>query len=81
MNDACVSSFGRTRDSARRYPGGTACPIIFATVPRSMPKRRAASRSRLSGGEDQKGDFRGIFGSLSRLSGGEVAPALQGKHR
>jgi len=29
---------------ACRYPGGAECPTIFDTVPRSIPKRRAASR-------------------------------------
>ena len=44
MNAACASSFGRTRCFPCRYPGGTECPTIFATVPRSIPNRRAASR-------------------------------------
>ena len=44
MNAECASSCGRPRDRACRYPGGAACPTIFATVSRSIPNRHAASR-------------------------------------
>ena len=37
------SSFGRTGGFVRRYPGGTECFRIFATVLRSMSNSRAAS--------------------------------------
>ena len=37
------SSFGRTVGFDRRYPGGTECSSIFATVLRSMLNSRTAS--------------------------------------
>src|SRR6056297_887083 len=37
------SSFGRTGKAVRRYPGGTECSRIFASVLRSIPKRRPAA--------------------------------------
>ena len=39
-----ASSFGRTGGFERRYPGGTECFKIFATVLRSIPNSRAAAR-------------------------------------
>ena len=39
------SSFGRAGSFDRRYPGGTECFRIFATVLRSIPNNRAAARS------------------------------------
>ena len=44
MKSTWSESFGRRTGMVRWYPGGTGCFTIFATVPRSIPNRRAASR-------------------------------------